>query len=537
MATNTLEYAMQPRRRWPGRVAVVATVLALAGSLFYWRGPIYAFLTDRYEAWRYASTFDRVHSTLMPGHTTLWSPDRVSVDANALLGELLAKSASPAKTYRGTGPSLVLFVRSGATSGQEWLAFACMTQTGLEVFSFIREDRRLTGYDRLFETRQFFGLGTYKSGNLQLDAGSLSELGDEVITTVIVNGGRNTLDWSIAAAPSIGRRSNMAYASHVIVSRVKPKTGWTSNNDWWPNIGDVELLEGAPPEKELAAIGQSLAISFVPDGRIALLAPKQLALTSPLDNSVTYRALPEIERPEIVAFSPDGLLCYAGETSGDEYLIPTLGGSSATRVGESYGMPKPFFLDNRTLMVHDNTRIRGIDCVTGAVTDEPKPAEHLGAFARSRNVVAYMSYSKDRTIVVRRDQQVREIADIQGRHQMSLSPDGKWLALKGQSGISVFDTETGAVLWEHDMNNDLHTGRSRIKWNRDGTLGAAAGNSYVYLWSTQTPRWAARFPHGRSGYGLDVAIKDDGTSMTASAAGSKTIAYWSNLGPATRPAR
>jgi hypothetical protein len=538
MTTITLHYAKRPRRRWARRLAILAAFLVLAGALFYWRGPIRAFLAERYEAWRYASTFDRVHSTLMHGPTKLWTPDGRNLDANALLKELLAMSGSPGKTYRSSsiGPSLVLFVRSGVTSGEEWLAFACMTQTGLEVYSFNREDERLTGYDRLFETRQFRGLGQYKAGTLQFVVEKVTDLGDEVITNVAVNGGRNTLHWSILAAPSAGRRSNVAYASQVIVSRVTPKTGWSSNNDWWPNTGDVELLEGAPPDREVAAIDKSLAISFVPDGRIALVAPKQLALVDPRNNSFQCRSVPQIERPEIVAFSPDGLRCYAGETSGNEFLFPTLGGSPI-RIGNSYGMPKPFFLDDRTLMVHDNTRIRRIDCVTGVVTEEPKPAEHVGAFVQAREVLAYMTYPKNRTIVVRRDQTVREIADIQGRHQMSLSPDAKWLALKGQSGISVFEVETGVSVWEHDMNNDLHTARSRIKWSRDGKLGAAAGNRYVYLWSTETPKWAARFPHGRSGYWPDVAISDDGVSIAASAAGSETIAYWSNIGPATQPAR
>jgi hypothetical protein len=534
MSNILLDYAKRPMRRWTRRVAIVVAALVMAGGLLYWRGAIQASLSERYGAWKYTSRFDRVHSTLMHGRDTFWSPSPAGADADSFLKELLAASVSPATRYRGAGTNLVLFVRSGNTSGREWLAFACMSPTGLEVFSFDREDRRLTGYDRLLETRQLWGLGQYKPGSLQLVAERVSDDGEQVTTVVTVNGGRNTLQWSIAAAPSVGRRSNIGHASQFVVSQVTPQSGWHSNNDWWPNVGDVRLVEGAPPDREMTAIGESLAISFVPDGRIAVMALKRLAVVTPWNDSVDVR--PFAGGEEIAAFSPDGLWCYSGETSGDEFVVPTLGGS-VKRVGESYGMPKPFFLDDRTLIVHDNTRIRRIDCDTGVVKEEPKPAESIGAFVRSRDVVAYMTYAKDRTIVVRRDQNVREIADIQGRHQMSLSPDGKWLALKGQDGISVFDVETGVGLWEHDGNNDLHTARSRIKWSRDGRLGAAAGNRFVYLWSTQEPKWAARFPHGRTGYWPDVAISEDGASMAASATGSNHVAYWSNISAATRPAR
>ncbi|HEY0008900.1 MAG TPA: hypothetical protein VGB55_09265 [Tepidisphaeraceae bacterium] len=518
-------------------MAVVVAALVLAGGLLYWRGPIQASLSERYEAWKYASRFDRARSTLMHGRGTLWSPSPAGADADSFLNELLAASVSPATRYRGAGTNLVLFVRSGKTSGREWLAFACMSQTGLEVYSFDREDRRMTGYDRLLGTRQFGGLEQNKPGSLQLVAERVSEDGDQVTTVVIVNGGRNTLQWSIGAAPSVGRRSGMAFGSQLVVSQVTPQTGWQSKSDWWPNTSDVRLVEGSPPDKEVAAqIREALAISFVPDGRIALMATQRLSVATPWNDAVDVGTVAGGDRPETVAFSPDGLWCYVGGSSGGGFVISTLGGMGKP-VGRSDETPKPFFLDDRTLIVHDKTRIRRIDCVTGVVTEEPKPAEGLRAFVRSRDVVAYMTDAKPMTIVVRRDQNVREMVDIQGRDPMFLSPDGKWLALRGQDGISVFDVETGVGVWEHNGNSDLDTFRLRIKWSRDGRLGAAAGNRFVHLWSTQDPKWVARFPHGRTGTWPDVAISDDGASMAASATGSDHAAYWSNITAATRPAR
>ncbi|HEY0007894.1 MAG TPA: hypothetical protein VGB55_04135 [Tepidisphaeraceae bacterium] len=498
--------------------------------------PIQAFVLDRYEAWQFTSRFDQVSEVLFPAAGTLWTPDAARVDANKLLGELLAVSPSRAKAYYRPGPNLVLFVRSGKTSDRPWLAFACMTRTGLEVYSFERGNRHEVGYDRLFGIWQFFGLDP-QTDEPEFVADRVSEVGDAVVADVRINGGRNQLSWSIAAAPSAGRRSNMAYASQLVVASAQPRTGWVSGSAWWPNMGDVELVEGSPAPAEVPAINGALAVSFVSDGRIAVVAPNSLAIVSPEGKAPETTKLPEITRPEIAAFSPNGRWCYLSEGSGKEFLLATFDGTTKP-LGNSAGIPNPFYVDDEALIVHDNTRIRRFDCFTGALIEEPEPDEHVSAFVRAKDTVVYTTNGSllDR-LRVQRGNKTHVLPDIQGRHQISLSPDGKWLAVKGQSGISVFDVEAGVAVWEHDMNNDLHTARSRIKWAAGNTVSAAAGNRYVYVWSVKAPRWAARFPHGRTGFWPDVAISEDGKSMAASAAGSPNIAYWNDLSAATQPAR
>lgn len=534
---TVLDYAKRPKRRILRCVTVIITLLALVGALVYLRATIKAFWVDRYEAWRFASTFDRIKGGLFPGDSALWTPHAGVEDGGKLLQEIGAATSSAAKQYLGDGRRVVLFARRGQTSGQEWMAFACISSTGPEVFSFNRGDRKSMGYDRLCETRQFWGRGRYKPGELSLNPGKVSTGDGRVVTPVRIDGGPNVLVWTISASPTLARRSNMAYASNLVIPDVIPRTGWISNKDWWPDTGDVVLLEGPSPVSEIPAVAGAMAITFMPDGRIGLLTPRQLAIASREDSAIEMMALPTLDRAEIGVFSPDGLSCYIGETSGDDFLVSTLD-AKPIGLGGTAGRPRPFYLNDRTLIIKDNTGLRRVDCTTGKMTDEPAPAEYLRGFTRTGDISAYSAYEPTPDVVhVKGGVSKYTIPDIQGRHQMSLSPDGKWLVLKGQSGISIFDVKSGEVVWEHGMNHDLHTASSRIKWNRDGTIGAAAGNQYVYVWSMAAPRWAIRFPHGRQGNWPDIALSEDGKSIAASASGSASVAYWPTIGPATQPSK
>lgn len=525
----TLEYGHRPaRRRWV-RVGVLLVGLLLVGVGLYFRAPIEQNLRERYAAYVFRSEFDRVHDALMPDGATLWTPVGKNLDADALMTRLLKLTPSSNKSYRGTGPNLVLFVRSGVTNGQRWLAFACLSSTGAEVFTFSRNERINLGYDRELETRQFWGYGSYRQGALTLSADDVSEYDGRVVTTVRVNGGRNVLEWAIAPfqAPTV---PNVTWnVSQLVKCWVTARTGWTSNNDWWPEGADLTLLEAPAPTTQVTGIDKPLSVAYLSDGQLAVVSQSEIAVVRE-NEAPRSRTLPKMGRVEMAAFSPDGRFCYLGGVSEPEWLVPTLDGEPR-RIGDSFGRTAPFFLDDRTLIVRDNTRIRRFDCETGAVAEEPAPEQHFGAFVRTEHVKAFSSYSSSRNhaIHVWLKDRTLMLPDIQGRHQMSLSPDGKWLALKGQSGLSIYDVEAGKLAWEHDMNSDFHTARSRIKWSRDGTMGAAAGIRHVYVWSMQSPRWMMRFPHGLSGYGTDVAISPDGNAIAAIRSGSKAIACWTDL--------
>jgi WD40 repeat protein len=362
----------------------------------------------------------------------------------------------------------------------------------------------------------------------------------DIETIVNVSGAANTVDWRIGPASTPMSTLRVGLKSRQVNSSAAPLTGWVSGAMWWPSYNGFELIVGAPPSAQISCATVSSAIAFVPDGRIAVDTPSAMQVVDPSSPAVVVHAL---ARAGLFArdtvFSPDGLRCYVSDNDSYAVLIDTLGGDVKT-LGRRISLGRPEFLNNDELILCDNGFLRHVDAVTGQTEFLGKSAKNFIALAVGGKRRAFTSSNSDQVKVIDADGAERCSFDrLYHQQQMSLSPDGHWLALKGVSGISLFDVETGKKIWEHEEDMELPDVGSRIKWSEDGLRGAVAENQFVYLWSLKAPRWVARVPSGKVGHfaDLDVALSANGRRMAASAGGSNSVALWPDLDAVVRPGR
>lgn len=525
---QSLEYGRASHRKrtlWL-TAFVVTTLVAIPCS--YYHAFIRSYFAERYAAYLFAREFDRVERALI-ADGDLWTATSSHVSPDPYLKSLLAISPAGVSQYLAKGQNEIVFVRRGITNGIHWLAFACINETGLEVFTFNRDDRNGAGYDRLYETRQFWGYGVYRTGSLKIDVLDVKARGDSITTVVNFDGGRNVIDWTLSPSNGAAASSRIAFAAPVPTPTATPRTGWVTGDQFWPNTGDVELIEGPSAPREIPGEGNVLALAFTANGRIALATTKEISLLDPASSDKTVSLLPHVlPDPKGAAFSPDGYTCFIANFSDPALPVDTVSGR--VRELSCAGIPKASFLDNRTLMVLDNVKFRKIDCATGHIDELNMPGPYAGEAATGGTLTACTSATSGDVSIIGADGVERcRFKSIQGLHQISLSPDGHWLALKGQSGISLFDVQSRSRIWEHDGDFDLHTSASRIKWSSDGLRGAAAGSNFVYVWSLKSPRWVARFAQNSNGYFPDVAISADGRRMAAIGEGPNTVALWPDL--------
>lgn len=479
-----------------------------------------------------AIAFDRAAAELLAGGDS-WQA-RSDADAAAAAKHLKALVAALDKRFQYEAPANVLFIRSGDHEGRRWMAFACFDAGGAQVFGFERDDPARGTYERPIETRHFWS--TFRKTPPTYKVVEVRRKDDDVRTIVDVDGARNVIDWWIRPAdPSKPRE--YSNSPRMFRSAAAPRTGWTDHNQWWwPQEGSFTRLDGLNAERTLAVDEGPFTIAALDDGRIVAASPKSLELVDPKSGAKTTHLLPkptEYERERHFFLSPRGRWCYAYQPG---ILLDTLSGQVQAKV-EPVGGPRPCFPDEATLVLTDNTQIHKLDCATGRVEKLPLISRHRFRIAMAGGLTAFDdSRDRDVAVVDAQEKLVGKFEQCMGLHQIGISPDGKHLALKGQSGMRLFEIASGRKLWEHELDTDFHTARSRIKWSHDGRFGAAGGNQYVYVWSLTKPYFLARFPHGCSGYWPDVTFSADGKSLFASAAGTKAVSYWPDLNAAIKQA-
>jgi WD40 repeat protein len=536
-----LNYWISTRRRWRLHIALLL-VLLVSTAGWYFQRPIRLWVSDTYADWVFARSFDSVERELIP-ENTYWLASAGSNARNdradQLLAQLLAFGPPDISECRDAESNKVLFAHSGSTSGKSWLAFACISRNGLNVYSFERAHRSAACSDTLAQTRTFWFGDAF-----DVRIRSVRLQGDSVSTAIDINNGPNEIIWTVVPAPSGRMQSNIAYSSARVSYAARPVTGWVSTGsfwaDWWPNTGDYTLMEGAASDAQLPGIKDVGGVSFIGADQIAAASTTSVVLINvPQRKGIATHSFPAAQPRdaafrEVFVFSQNGERLFVGGTSVPALLVDVVDDKSRP-FGQTAGRARAKFIDDRTLAVADNVSFERVDWATAKAT----PIEHgadnsrLLTFGASLNLWAI---PKDDTHVRLYDGNTgTAIADFEEQFSfyfgdVSISPCGRWLAVVGQEGLRLHDIRSRQILWRCDWSVDRWS--SPVKWTADGRFGAVAGYWYVYVWSTESPHWVARFPADNNSLSPDVALSPDGRSMAASASESETISYWPDIGKA-----
>lgn len=518
-------------------IALLCCVIALAGV------PAWG---DAAEATAFDQSVERARQAIL-GDKDLWMapPDaeQPTGEAEKVLESLLSQHMPRMVEPKENPKRRVLFVQSGQTTGRRWLAFACISTTGLTVHTFETDPAPAPGsesngamYDQLFETRAFWRVKT-----LELNVIKVERDGEFIRTTVMINGGRNEVLWSLTPSKDPEKTPVWGGASKLVICAVRPQTGWTDDSNWWwPDTQSWRLFDCAGPDKEFPSINKATAVAFVPDGRIALASATQVGLL-PVDGSpikthslekITTAINNRLREPDFYLFSADGLALLVSEREG-AWMVDTVEGRVKRLFGSIAGKPKAAFSSNRSLVFADNSTANRVDLDTlkttpinlGWRTSLGAAGEFISAPTRGDKEIELID--------LRSREVVRKFDTGPTARQPSLSPDGRWLMLKG-AGLRLYDANTGQLVWDHAINSDVDNPRAAIKWTADGSRGAVAGNGHVYLWNTTEPRWVARFPYGKVQGWKDVALSPDGKRLVACGESSESLAYWPDVDAAVK---
>jgi WD40 repeat protein len=358
----------------------------------------------------------------------------------------------------------------------------------------------------------------------------ISATGSTVRAVLAIDGVLNAVSWSVQPPGPASPPAAAVAGLSIVASGITPEDGWVASGVWWPNMPGWRLVSGPSASNSIASVADSRALSFLPDGRLAVVTPKEVRITALDSAEVERHPLPESHRPqEVFVFNPDGTRLFAGGDVQPAWLVDTQTGQTRTLSKHSVGWARAAFADDHTLLfVDDATRAR-VDWESKRAN--PFRVEGFGSFYRlgaGGGRVAGLVANGVGVFDAGDGREVRRIPVRPGFDSLSLSPDGRWLAVRG-AGLAIFDVATGSPLLEHGPDADFDTPLSQVKWSADGLRGAAVGGEAVYVWSLREPRWLVRFPHGLSGDYKSVALSPDGRRLAAGGSASPVIAYWPDI--------
>jgi hypothetical protein len=522
----TLAYGRPQRRR---RLRAVAAVLALllcgvAAAGWRYRAPVRAYAGRHYADWQFGRAFDRSVADLTPSGAVWLAPVKGSdpttpTRAARHLDTLLTDSASPLSS--GGFPRTVLFARQGTTQGGRWLAFGCVSERGFELFVFQGGTRTVAYATPLF-------VPPLALQGAHFDVTEISATGTSVRAVLAIDGVPNAVSWSVQPPGGPTPPAAAVAGLAVVASGITPEDGWVASGAWWPNKRGWRLVAGPPAEQSVPCITDTRAVTFLPDGRLALVTPKDVRLTRSESPEVEKHSLPESFRPQdVYVFSPDGTRLFVGGDVQPAWLVDTQTGNTRTLSKHTVGWGKAAFADARTLVFLDDATRAKVDWESKRA--KPLRVDGFASFYRfgaGGGLVAALVPNGVGIFDVNDGHEVRRIAS--GADSLSLSPDGRWLAA-GRPGLALYDVATGSPLLVHGPDVSFGERFSQARWSADGLRGAAVTGEAVYVWSLREPRWLARFPHGLSGEYKSVAISPDGRRLAASGSASPAVAYWPDV--------
>jgi hypothetical protein len=520
------------------------------------------------DASDFRNQFDAARRELLDDRT-LWlaTPEAAKEEERAAdhLQTLVAGSQNAANLpAKMAGPRFVLFVIAGTTENEPWLAFGRYSLHGLELVAVHRRGREFADYSRLFEMRTLLNRKP-----LRVELVANRRLGADVETILRIEGSENRIVWKFGKSrnpmeqlrhPGItiygGSKATvttvpgfMTELRNIVGSRwtgieAVPQIGWVQRHkksetpdfdnyaEWWPETDGMRMLESdvAPQEFE---VHRPAAITFLHDRDLVAASDKNVYRIELQAGSISEKAWSTADgHPSLgtFVFSPKGSRLFAAPLTSTGYFVDVESAEMRRRTEPVLGKPRAHFLDEDSLLLQDNKQFVKVDWRTLDWTPVPTVDRLNFRWAKAGRFFACISRNQMLEVHLSdfdTGELLKKFASIQGLHQLSISPDGTRLVLKGQSGLRMYHLADGSLLWDHDHDGDMHASLSVVKWTPDGKYGVTGGNQFVYVWRIDQ-KWVMRILHGRKGGHPDVAISDDGRRLAVSTRESK-IAYWPDL--------
>jgi hypothetical protein len=509
--TQILSYGLKARTRtWVKAVAIVLILAAAIAGYRYWV-PLRSYVSEKYATWRYTRAFDRVAKKI-DANSGIWGPvGSDSDDATALLQSLLAATRSGAWDDKERARNIVLFATFQMLGGHRVLFVAAMSPTSIEVYGFDREDRYGPYRTRSMRVEPFqdFQVASIPV-SIKPMLKAIEPAGNDFSTLVVVNGKLNRIHWT--SKPEYLMFRAWPRGSPLVV---EPRTGWRTDDAWWPQTDDADLLTAPPETRILPATAQYPMIGFLGDDRVVTAGPGRLIVSRIDGQEPQVSGYPVADATtECVACSADGKLFFAFATDAAWSITDTSTGVRQYK-GKANDLATPSFLSDGSLMLFNGSDAKILDYVSGDLQKLAKPADHTELFVKGGAWTAHAPLAMSEIRAFDTQGNARSFPGVRNLQQLSLSPDGRWLIVRGHHQLQLFETRTGKRVWENGALG-LWQDNPVMQWSIDGRRAVVAGGDAVYVLSPEAPRWVARFPlKVAQSAKLAAALSADGRHMVA----------------------
>jgi hypothetical protein len=192
-------------------------------------------------------------------------------------------------------------------------------------------------------------------------------------------------------------------------------------------------------------------------------------------------------------------------------------------------MARATFVAGNAMLLLDDRQLTRVDLGKGTEELLPMPAKNLLQITEGGRWRAYTSAEFPEIRAVSQDGQQRSFESVPVLQHLSLSPDGKWLAIQGRDRFRILRVADGRVLCDH-IADDRYPASSRIQWSADSRRGATAGFMYTYVWSMDPPGRIVRLRyHGLVSAFMRFAFSADGRQLAAQSNASSGAGFWPDL--------
>ena len=530
-----LTYARPKSRRW-WQWAIIGVIAMIAVGVGWKYAPIARQrVSDWGNARAYGQRFDAVAKLAASG-PWCWDGD---VNRNANAAALIRTLRGYAPRKAGDSPEQVLFIRTGLTNGEQWLAVGYADMGQLASTTFYRDDwRNAPGY----------GGVTARIGPMKLVSLTPTDpAGDRFKLVVNVNGADNEFEWaketaSRRGAGAVPRANIEAYAA-------KPTTGWqVSGRTWQPTQTDVRVTQNrATPTTLPAMFGPPHTLAFTDDNRVAAISSTGMTLLDIGTGKFLFASQPFGDQLNnaMYLFSPDGSRLFVDDHHGSGVLFDPQTFRSRPLPPKSWDVDASrVYHDSKGVNVYNAGRevLLHIDWDSAKITFAERRRSTEGS-PLAVGEKHFVEFGRDGGIrVLRRND--RSLAatlkrrPVEGLSIFSFSPNDRWLMAHDTRGFTLYDVAGDKALWDITSPGEVYFDATRAAWTPDGRYGVIGTKEAAYVWCTTPPYEVTRYAKPSGGYHC-AALSPNGQHLIATGMRSE-VYHWNDIGlpaaPTTQPA-